>query len=167
VALIHGELWHAVFATNVEFATAESGILGQWVWLDEYRQWLWALGALSVATLLFSAIALPLVLVRLPANYFVRRPVRDWPTRHPAVHVFLVAVKNLLGLVFVLAGIAMLVLPGQGLLTIFIGILLLDFPGKRRVERWLIRLPRALKAANWMRARYGQPPFHFELGDDD
>jgi UPF0716 family protein affecting phage T7 exclusion len=78
------------------------------------------------------------------------------------IHISLVALKNLLGFVFVAAGIAMLVLPGQGLLTIFIGILLLDFPGKRAVERWLVRLPRVLQAANWIRQRYGRPPFEFE-----
>lgn len=132
----------------------------------EYQSWFWALGLLSVGTLIFSAVVLPLVLVRLPADYFVRRPIRDWPTTHPALHLVLVGLKNLLGGVFVLAGIAMLVLPGQGLLTIFLGILLLDFPGKRRVERWLIRRRRLLAAANWMRARYGQSPFEFEVPEE-
>ncbi|MDP1563667.1 MAG: PGPGW domain-containing protein [Pirellulaceae bacterium] len=156
--MIHGETWRATLES-----TLFSAAVGQWAWLDDYRQWLWALGLLSVVTLIFSVVVLPIVMVRLPADYFVRRPVKDWPTRSPAAHITLVVLKNLLGVVFVLAGIAMLVLPGQGLLTIFIGILLLDFPGKRRVERWLIRLPRLLQTANWMRARYGQPPFEFEL----
>jgi hypothetical protein len=146
----------------------ELGILGVgWLaWVGDYQKWLWALALLSVGTLIFSVIVLPIVLVRLPADYFVRRPVRDWPSRHPAVHITLVTLKNLLGLIFVVAGIAMLVLPGQGLLTIFIGILLLDFPGKRRVERSLIRLPRLLQAANWIRTRYGQTPFNFETSEE-
>lgn len=149
------EVWRTVSVGS------DVSAIGQMFWLEEYRHWLWVLGVLSVGTLIFSLVALPLVLIRLPADYFIRRPVRDWPTRHPVVHVMLVVLKNILGVVFVLAGIAMLVLPGQGLLTIFIGILLLDFPRKRRVERWLIRLPRLLQAANWIRVRYGQPPFEF------
>lgn len=151
-----GEVWRMISA-GPDLTT-----IAQVWWPAELRHWLWTLGILSTGTLIFSLIALPLVMVRLPADYFTRRPVRDWPTQHPAVHVVLVALKNLLGAVFVLAGIAMLVLPGQGLLTIFIGILLLDFPRKRQVERWLIRLPRILPAANWIRVRYGQPPFEFE-----
>jgi hypothetical protein len=66
--------------------------------------------------------------------------------------------KNLLGLVFLLGGAAMLFLPGQGLLTMFIGVLLLEGPGKRRFELWLVRKPAVLGALNWLRRRSGAPP---------
>ena len=61
--------------------------------------------------------------------------------------------------VLVMAGIAMLVLPGQGLLTILLGIMLLEFPGKRRVELMLLRRPEILAGLNWIRRHANRPPF--------
>ena len=63
------------------------------------------------------------------------------------------------------AGIAMLLLPGQGVLTILIGIMLLDFPGKRSLEFWIIRQRGVLKAANWIRRKSNHPPLEVR-GDD-
>ena len=57
-----------------------------------------------------------------------------------------------------LAGIAMLALPGQGILTILVGITLLNFPGKRRLELRIVRQRRVLRAINWMRAKAKRPP---------
>ncbi|HUG80952.1 MAG TPA: PGPGW domain-containing protein [Bryobacterales bacterium] len=127
-------------------------------WLEEYEALLWSLTALSVFMFFATLIAMPLLIARLPADYFTRRPLRDWPTRHPAVHLLLVVAKNGLGLVLLLAGLAMLVLPGQGILTIFVAIMLLDFPRKRDVELWLIRRGPILHAANWIRAKRRRPP---------
>jgi UPF0716 family protein affecting phage T7 exclusion len=106
-------------------------------------------------------VLLPVVVVRLPADHFVadrrqrlaRRGVAGWCLR---------GLKNLLGAVFVLAGIAMLLLPGQGLLTILIGLLLLDFPGKRALELRLLRRPALRAFLDRMRQRRGVPPFVLE-----
>lgn len=127
-------------------------------WLEEHEALLWSLTVISVVMFVGTLFLMPVLIARLPADYFVRRPVRDWPGRRPAVHVLLVLLKNVLGAVLLTAGLAMLVLPGQGLLTMLVGILLLDFPGKRRLERWLIRHKPLLRAANWIRARRGRPP---------
>jgi hypothetical protein len=62
-----------------------------------------------------------------------------------------------LGLLLSLPGI-----PGQGLLTVLIGLMLVDFPGKLRLERWLIGLPRVLQTVNRLRQRYGRPPLILE-----
>jgi hypothetical protein len=127
-------------------------------WIREHELLVWSLTALSAVTFVATLVAIPILIARIPADYFVRRPVRDWPTRHPAVHMLLVAAKNALGVVLFLAGLLMLVLPGQGMLTMMIGIMLLDFPGKRRLERWFIRRRPIRTAANWIRARYDKPP---------
>ena len=129
--------------------------------LERHEALFWSLTAWSVLVFFGTLVAMPLLIARVPADYFSRRPVRDWPTRHPAVHVILVLAKNLLGLVLLLAGLAMLVLPGQGLLTIFVAIMLLDFPRKRELEGWLIRRPPVFRAANWIRAKRRRPPFEF------
>jgi len=48
-----------------------------------------------------------------------------------------------LGIIMALPGV-----PGPGILTIVLGVMLLNFPGKRRLERWLIRRPMVLSAMN-------------------
>jgi hypothetical protein len=58
-----------------------------------------------------------------------------------------------LGVVLSLPGV-----PGQGLLTILIGVMLVDLPGKRRFERWLLGRPHVLAGVNRLRARFRQPP---------
>jgi len=126
--------------------------------MEENEALLWLLTGLSVFMFIATLFAMPLLLARIPADYFVRRPVRNWHVRHPAIHLLLVVIKNLLGLIVLLAGLTMLVLPGQGLLTIFLAIILLDIPGKRWFERWMIRRRPIFRAANWIRAKYHRPP---------
>lgn len=127
-------------------------------WIDEHELLVWTLTVLSAVTFVATLVAIPVLIGRIPEDYFVRRPVRDWPTRRPAVHLLLVLSKNALGLVLVLAGLLMFVLPGQGMLTMLMGIMLLDFPGKRGLERWFIRRRPIRAAANWIRARRNKPP---------
>jgi len=80
------------------------------------------------------------------------------------VRVTLIAAKNLLGAVLIAAGVAMIFLPGQGLATILIGVMLMDFPGKRRLEVWLISRRPVHKATTWIRARRGRPPLRLPDG---
>ena len=104
-------------------------------------------------------IAIPIILVRLPADYFDIRKPRPWmEEHHPILRVIGHLVKNLVGLVFVFAGLAMLLLPGQGILTILIGLSLLEFPGKRRLEARLVGQQTVLSTINKMRAKFGKPP---------
>jgi hypothetical protein len=101
------------------------------------------------------------LLVRLPAAYFADSYSRDfWVDRHPVLRWAGLIAKNLLGLFVVAVGVvlAMPGVPGPGFLTILIGVSLVDFPGKRRLERRLIRLPRVLAAVNRHRERYDRPP---------
>ncbi len=65
--------------------------------------------------------------------------------------------KNILGALFLLAGVAMLLLPGQGLLTMVMGVVFLDLPGKYKFERWLIARPGIARSVNWLRQRAGRP----------
>jgi hypothetical protein len=74
-------------------------------------------------------------------------------------------VKNLVGIVFLLAGLAMLVLPGQGALTIVVGLTLLDLPGKRGMALKIVRQRHVLVAINWIRSRARRPPLI--LPDED
>ena len=115
---------------------------------------------LSVAVGIFSMMLVPWLIIQIPADYFSYPERREhlWQDRHPVIRMSAIVLKNLLGYAFIAAGIGMLVLPGQGLLTIFMGMLLIDFPNKFKVERWLIEKPSIFKAANWIRAKAGKEP---------
>lgn len=134
--------------------------LDRFAWVRRHEALLGWLFALSIVTFLGSLVAVPWLVARLPADYFLhtKRHKVPWTDHHPVVRVTLLIVKNAVGYVFILAGLAMLVLPGQGLLTIVIGIVLLDFPGKYRLERWLIRRRYVLRPINWLRLRAGRRP---------
>jgi len=100
------------------------------------------------------------IIVRIPADYFQKdRPRELWSERHPAVRYLGVLGKNLLGVLLVSLGILMSIpgVPGQGILTILLGIMLLDFPGKRSLEYKLVSRPQLLKTINKLRRRFGQP----------
>ncbi|HKT35184.1 MAG TPA: PGPGW domain-containing protein [Nitrospira sp.] len=117
------------------------------------------LTALSFVFFIGTLIAIPFILVRLSADYFDVRVPRPWmENHHPVLRVVGHIVKNAIGAVFVFAGFLMLFLPGQGVLTMIIGISMLDFPGKRKIEAKLIGQPTVLSVINSMRKKYGKPP---------
>ncbi|MBH0195908.1 MAG: hypothetical protein HP494_10025 [Nitrospira sp.] len=118
-----------------------------------------ALTVLSIVFFVGSLIAIPFILVRLPTDFFDIRVPRPWmEDHHPVLRVLGHLVKNLVGAIFLFAGFLMLFLPGQGILTMLIGISMLDFPGKRKVEAKLIGQPAVLNAINGMREKFGKPP---------
>ncbi|RMD70537.1 MAG: hypothetical protein D6819_04025 [Gammaproteobacteria bacterium] len=120
------------------------------------------LGLLSAVMFIATLFAVPWFLARLPPDYFIHRERYRKDPRHPALRLFLRIAKNLLGFILLLAGIAMLVLPGQGLLTIAVGLMLIDFPGKERLEARMLHHPKVIQAINWVRARAHQPPLILE-----
>ncbi len=99
------------------------------------------------------------ILVKLPADHFSKdHRTRFWSGRHPAIRASGAIGKNILGVLLVVIGILLSIpgVPGQGLLTILLGIMLLDFPGKRRLEQKLLSRPQILKTINRLRARFGK-----------
>jgi len=118
-----------------------------------------SLFALSVVTFVVSLIGIPFLLVRLPPHYFDERHPRNWmQDHHPVLRLIGLGLKNAVGVLLFLAGVAMVFLPGQGLLTMLIGISLLDFPGKRHLESRLIGQPAVLRTINKLREKFGRPP---------
>ena len=104
-------------------------------------------------------IAIPFILVRLSAHYFDVRVPRPWmEDRHPVLRIAGHVIKNVAGAIFLFAGFLMLFLPGQGVLTMLIGISMLDFPGKRKIEAKLIGQPTVLNVINNLRQKRGKPP---------
>jgi hypothetical protein len=122
-----------------------------------------ALGAgVFVATLFGSLLLAAAVIVRLPPTYFQEKDERD---RHPArrakgLRILRAIGKNLAGLVLVAVGIVLSLpgIPGQGIFTVLIGLMLLDIPGKKRLERKIVSHPKVLTSMNRLRSRYHREP---------
>lgn len=123
---------------------------------------LWG-GGLSIGMTLMAVVALPWVVARLPRDYFSRPARETWrstgnPPEPMLAHV-LGLLKNVMGAALVVLGVILLFVPGQGALTILAGLLLMNFPGKYRLERWLVQRPGVFKGLNWVRERGKSPPF--------
>ncbi len=120
------------------------------------------IGFVSGLAFVLSLLIIPWVVCRLESHFFlhIHEPVisRDL---HPLVFITLRALRYFFGILLLLAGILMLFLPGQGILTIILGASLLDFPGKPRAVDALLRNPSVQKSLNWIRKKGHKPPFSF------
>ena len=136
---------------------------GLLAWGRAHQGLLFALGIASAVTFAGTLVAVPIAICRLPRDVYTRR--RGKRRTLPAGLGLLAAVaRNLAGLAIVAAGVLMLVLPGQGLLSIVIGLALVDFPGKSRLEGRLLGDRRVFTAMNAIRRRFGRPPFEAPEG---
>ena len=114
------------------------------------------LGSSSALLFVVTLATLPLLITRIPEDYFTHKDRHKITAKHPLLRILLIVIKNLWGYIFILVGIALIFLPGQGLLTIFIGIMLIDFPGKYRFECWLVKKRYILNSLNWVREKNGK-----------
>ena len=140
------------------------------VWWDACFFWLHArktlVTAIGVASLLMffgTLAAVPVIIIALPYDVFTRRRDAAGRRRLTPGYVVYVIIKNAVGCVLLAAGIIMLVLPGQGLLTILLGLILVNFPGKREIVHRIVKNRRIAAAIASMRARCNRPPL--ELPD--
>lgn len=109
--------------------------------------------------LVLGAIAVPWIVSQLPKDAFSNLKRPGWLDRQPTtVRIPLRLMKNVLALVLIILGVAMLVLPGQGILAILLGVMLGDFPGKLKLQRWLLARPKVMKSLNWLRRKFSKPP---------
>ena len=101
------------------------------------------------------------ILVKLPDDHFSKsRKTKFWAGPRPAIHAAKVIGKNIGGLLLVALGIVLSLpgVPGQGLLTVLLGIMLLDFPGRHRLEQKLLSKPSIVNTINRLRERFDKPP---------
>nr|CAA6807358.1 MAG: Unknown protein [uncultured Thiotrichaceae bacterium] len=127
--------------------------------IDQVMQWfqynqsvfIWT-GIFSAVTFVLSLLMLPWLLKKIPTDYFTRHPPDDsWALLLTPRSL----IRNFLGFPVLLAGISMLILPGQGFLTILLGLAIMQFPGKFTLERWVIGRPGILQTVNWVRRKSG------------
>ena len=115
-----------------------------------------ALGITSVVLFLGSVILIPLIIAYLPKDYFTRT-IKPLSQLNPLHMVGRVA-KNLIGTLFLLSGFIMLFIPGQGILTILLGLSLINFPGKRPLETRILNSPKAKRLIEWSRSKSRREP---------
>lgn len=124
------------------------------------------IGALIFAgTFVINLAIVSFILVKLPANHFSKsRKTKFWSGPHPLLHAAAIVGKNLAGLILVAIGIVLSLpgVPGQGLLTVLLGIMLLDFPGRTRLEQKLLSRPSIVNAINSLRGRFGKSPLQLD-----
>ena len=125
------------------------------------HQIIWGV-SIFVLSLIVSSLACIFVILRLPENHFHLEPPPSEKSNRPQWQRTLrIVVKNLVGVALIVLGLVMALpgVPGQGLVTMFMGIVLLDFPGKRAFERRIVSRPSILRACNGLRTRFGKKPF--------
>ena len=123
--------------------------------VTQYYEWL-----IGVSLVLFIAalILVPALIVRIPADYFCHRHRQPVMVQHPLIRIVVAVLKNSLGAILALSGIIMLVTPGQGLITLLVGLMIMNYPGKYALERRLITRLHLLTPLNWLRRRYHVAP---------
>ncbi len=122
------------------------------------------LGILSGLMFVGSLLVVPWLVSRLSDEFFIRyrQRVGQRRRRHPVLTFLLWLLRNSIGVVLLGSGLVMLVLPGQGILTILVGIALMDFPGKYRLLERFVKLKQVRRSLNWIRRKAGKPEFVFK-----
>jgi hypothetical protein len=126
------------------------------------------LTAISIVSFLVGLVVMRYVVIYVPADYFVRedRESQWWLDQHPAIRWTLFGLKNLLGAVLLVAGLILSLpaVPGPGVILIMVGLSLMNLPGKRRMELWLMRFPLVHRQIDRLRAKHGQPALELPEG---
>ncbi|MGJ8652997.1 MAG: PGPGW domain-containing protein [Opitutaceae bacterium] len=125
-------------------------------WFEAYDYWFALLGLLSLLLFVGSLILVPVIILELPVDFFTRRHQNIG--KLSLTRLCLRAAKNIAGALFIFSGILMLVLPGQGVLSLLIGLSLIDFPAKRRLQVRFIRMHHVQKTVNWIRHKGKRKP---------
>jgi hypothetical protein len=131
--------------------------------LKDYELYIEGIGFISFLSFVASLLIFPWIIGRLKEDYFLQLHThKKREDEHPFTFLFLRLLRYLLGAILLIAGILMLFLPGQGLLTIILGLSLLDFPGKQKVIDWLLRKEFLQRTLNWIREKEHKKPFLFK-----
>lgn len=145
--------WHTVSGWFIYLWKYISPILH---FLNDYKL---LLGIISVSSILLSIIGCAALITFLPSDYFTESK-QGKHINNLFLRIVVSVSKNLIGGILVIIGLLLSVpgIPGQGLLTIFAGIILSDFPGKKRLARKIIQKKAVYFAANKIRHQFNKSP---------
>ena len=123
-----------------------------------YKNLILWFGSISLFVFLFSLLSIKWLVSLIPEDYFINKKDSKIKTNNILIWYTVLIFKNLIGYSLILGGIMMLVLPGQGLFTIIIGLMMSNYPGKYSIEKKFIAIPTILKSINWLRRKSNKPP---------
>jgi hypothetical protein len=123
-----------------------------------YKNLIFWFGSISLFVFLFSLISIKWLVSLIPEDHFINKKDSKIKTSNIFIWYMVLIFKNLIGYSLILGGIMMLVLPGQGLFTIIIGLMMSNYPGKYSIEKKFIAIPTILKSINWLRGKSNKPP---------
>ena len=123
-----------------------------------YKNLILWFGSISLFVFLFSLLSIKWLVSLIPEDYFINKKDSKIKTNNILIWYTVLIFKNLIGYSLILGGIMMLVLPGQGLFTIIIGLMMRNYPGKYSIEKKFIAMPTILKSINWLRRKSNKPP---------
>ena len=125
-----------------------------YVWLENNSYILFYLGIISVLIFIFSIVGLRLFIIAIPSDYFInKKRVSALRDNSILLWVFYKIFKNIIGYIFIAIGLLALVLPGQGILMILIGLMMSDYPKKFDLEKKIIKINTVRKGVNWIRVK--------------
>ena len=129
-------------------------------WLDAHENLVWIVSLSSILMFFGTMVGVGITIVFLPSDHFVKEDDKSLfvNVKNPWLRILYLIVKNAIGVLFIVAGLVMLLLPGQGLLSLLVGLSLTDFPRKRRVIRFIVKRKAVMKSANWLRKKFNRPP---------
>ena len=107
------------------------------------------------------------LIIKMPADYLTADRQNGFRDRHPLSAGLLFVTTNLIGLALLVAGLVMLVTPGQGMMFIFLGVAIMDFPGKRKLLRRVLGNPKVLTMVIGIRAQSHAPPLKYPQENPD
>ena len=128
-------------------------------WFEQHPSILLWLGGSSLFIFIFSILGVSWLVSQIPETYFLhkKRQPQIWKSKFPLLRLITLILKNIIGVLLIIGGLMMLVLPGQGLITLVTGFLFIDYPGKYKLERRLVASPLILKSLNWIRKKSNKP----------
>lgn len=134
-------------------------------WLQQHPELTIWTSVLSVVGMFIMLVAVFLGVIMMPTDYLHQLAMNNQQGGDTLIHkkrsLSLRILRMLLGGLLVILGVAMLVLPGQGVLTILIGLVLLGVPGNRRAKQKLtalLRRPGVTHKLNRLRRVFGRQP---------
>ena len=131
-------------------------------WSSMNSDLLFLLGSISIFILIISVFMMVLIISFLPEDYFKSEnrslisSIQN--SQYPLLKLLVLFTKNFFGILLLMSGILMLVLPGQGILTIITGLVFMDYPGKYKFERKLLKQKGVINSINWIRSRLNKQP---------
>jgi hypothetical protein len=125
--------------------------------VSNYKIYILWLATISLFVFIFSLVSIKWLVALIPTDYFVKKNISKSKKSYSLLWLMSIIVKNIIGYTLILGGILMLVLPGQGLFTILMGLILSNYPGKYTIEKRIISIPSILKTINWLRKKSNKP----------